>query len=709
MATSGVLSGVAKLAASKLCERCQVLSIDDSDERFAALEDAANNQECVHRVALAYEVHDSLPHLGILAQSAEEEGCEFCRLLRRILRSGLLGFVHGEQNVIISLTWKWNWFFNACTENLTCQFYWLEHMTILSATIVLQQPEHTEPITFDFAVEGCEGHKGVAEWLRLHKCPPLDGFNDSTLAWVTSEMESCATSHEHSLQGGTSYHCPTRLLDIRQEPIRLVERWEVEKKKDSSTNSSPIRYAALSYCWGDENQALRQPLSTRKNLAQRLIGIPEEELSPVLRDAIEVTRKLSIPYLWVDSLCILQGDRADWEQQSAKMDEIYAGAHCTIAALASDHCGQGFLRSGLLDSARDVVHVPFHSRRRPGTSGLFSLRNVPRDGNTIDHPDGPPERVERHYTMFNQCLETSRWNSRGWTFQEDVMSTRMLVFGGSNAIFLRCAETTCFPCGERYVPLRINLHKKLNSHLDWTRLAELYSLRHRGFTRPDDVLPALSGPAAYFSRKTGIPPSEYVAGLWKESFCYDLLWRLEHRPTATRSLSDLVRRLRTSALPSWAWAGKGAVIWPILMRPPVAKDRFEVSTSVQGDNPFGEVTRGSARVTASVARVPFDLKRVKTDRDGDEEEAYKWRIPGSHRIVYLDWEPEGDSVSRERLLLLLTAIKDDRHMQYRHFYGIVVVQTGGAPGTYYRVGQLDWVEHTKAKKLKFERRAIEII
>jgi hypothetical protein len=31
-----------------------------------------------------------------------------------------------------------------------------------------------------------------------------------------------------------------------------------------------------------------------------------------LRDAIEVTVSWSIPYIWIDAVCIIQGDTFDW-------------------------------------------------------------------------------------------------------------------------------------------------------------------------------------------------------------------------------------------------------------------------------------------------------------------------------------------------------------------------------------------------------------
>ncbi|KAF2190509.1 hypothetical protein K469DRAFT_535772, partial [Zopfia rhizophila CBS 207.26] len=59
---------------------------------------------------------------------------------------------------------------------------------------------------------------------------------------------------------------------------------------------------------------------------------------------INVCRALDIPYLWVDSLCILQDSRADWEVESARMRGVYKSAILVIAAVLSPSAQHGFCR-----------------------------------------------------------------------------------------------------------------------------------------------------------------------------------------------------------------------------------------------------------------------------------------------------------------------------------------------------------------------------
>lgn len=41
---------------------------------------------------------------------------------------------------------------------------------------------------------------------------------------------------------------------------------------------------------------------------------------------------MNIRYIWIDALCIIQNDKIDWQQESAKMGEYYSKAYLTIAA-----------------------------------------------------------------------------------------------------------------------------------------------------------------------------------------------------------------------------------------------------------------------------------------------------------------------------------------------------------------------------------------
>lgn len=121
---------------------------------------------------------------------------------------------------------------------------------------------------------------------------------------------------------------PARLLDVgppdESELPRLVET------SIASVEGEPP-YAALSHMWGDMSN--RPPLRTlMSNYKDMKNGIPVSTLPKNLLQAMIVTRRLGLRYLWIDSLCIIQDSSSDWKAEAATMHEVYKYAEVTIVA-----------------------------------------------------------------------------------------------------------------------------------------------------------------------------------------------------------------------------------------------------------------------------------------------------------------------------------------------------------------------------------------
>jgi hypothetical protein len=67
------------------------------------------------------------------------------------------------------------------------------------------------------------------------------------------------------------------------------------------------RYAALSYCWGGPQEVVAKE-DTWVAMTQ---GITLSVLPKTIQDAVTVTRRLGLRYLWVDALCIKQDSKED--------------------------------------------------------------------------------------------------------------------------------------------------------------------------------------------------------------------------------------------------------------------------------------------------------------------------------------------------------------------------------------------------------------
>jgi hypothetical protein len=101
-------------------------------------------------------------------------------------------------------------------------------------------------------------------------------------------------------------------------------------------SSHESKYVVLSYCWGEDTGAF--VTTTNSNLQERRAGISVQSLPTASREAVYLTRRLGIQYLWIDAFCIIQGDEADWTSNAARMDEIYGKATLTIAATSAASC-----------------------------------------------------------------------------------------------------------------------------------------------------------------------------------------------------------------------------------------------------------------------------------------------------------------------------------------------------------------------------------
>lgn len=85
-----------------------------------------------------------------------------------------------------------------------------------------------------------------------------------------------------------------------------------------------MAYAALSYVWGQKQKLM---LSAQMEPALRKPGSISDEIIPkTISDAISVARSLSLPFLWVDAICIMQGtthdDTADKKEQIGNSEFI---------------------------------------------------------------------------------------------------------------------------------------------------------------------------------------------------------------------------------------------------------------------------------------------------------------------------------------------------------------------------------------------------
>ena len=163
--------------------------------------------------------------------------------------------------------------------------------------------------------------------------PILQAGGELLFSILKEWLQDCGEHHkDHEF---AEKELPTRVLDL-QSPGVLSELRVYE------TDGERGKYMALSHRWGKDKH--KRPLSmTNGNRKALCESINFGDLPKTFQDAVDVTRKLGIRYLWIDSLCIVQDDDKDWEMESRRMEAVFANTFCTIAATSAKDSWDGFL------------------------------------------------------------------------------------------------------------------------------------------------------------------------------------------------------------------------------------------------------------------------------------------------------------------------------------------------------------------------------
>ena len=277
-------------------------------------------------------------------------------------------------------------------------------MTFASVTISLSQPAN-------LIVSSSKIQSFYKDLILLPKAPaasfpiwkaPTTGIQDR-IRTLKGWMHTCLSNHRHC--SPTNGYLPKRLIDAassRKPRIVMVDQLDAED----------VNYATLSYCWGASR------FGTTKD-TERLYSreIPWDCIPRTLQDALDVTHALQIPYLWIDSLCIVQDDLDEWEIEAAKMQNIYAGSSLTIAATDSSDSSGGLATRKYVDPGsllpQDAVKV------EQALGNFFAAPN--KDDNTAT-------LVRMKQRDVRDAVDDSILSTRGWVLQEVVLSHRIVHF-----------------------------------------------------------------------------------------------------------------------------------------------------------------------------------------------------------------------------------------------------------------------------------------
>ena len=388
---------------------------------------------------------------------------------------------------------------------------------------------------------------------------------------------------------------PKRLLQCLSDgSVRLVETKSCNQR---------CEYIALSYCWGD-GTAMKKTM--KETVGSHHRGIPNEDLPPLFQEVAALARGLDIPYLWIDSLCIIQDSDKDKYEETMQMIDIFRGALVVVVAA----------------SAPSPLHSLLRVKPQPGqthtwrTAGLIGYEEMDLDVKFRKRANGS------HFST--NATEFTPIGGRAWRFQEKLFAGRCLVFHEDEVVWecLSCCRCECgreqedfsdsnpwdFASVQPMEPYRKMLLPLANhepfqldgslkyfadaeaAHSFWERAVMNYS--HQKLTFKTDRLPAISAVASIVAEATG---DRYLAGLWRDNLVAGLSWFVKVSP-------DSVRRPRPTQeyiAPTWSWASLPTGVWYRSNRTPHRHDAdldasvLDAWTVLEGPNPFGPVSDGA--------------------------------------------------------------------------------------------------------------------
>ncbi|KAH8600655.1 heterokaryon incompatibility protein-domain-containing protein [Bisporella sp. PMI_857] len=458
--------------------------------------------------------------------------------------------------------------------------------------VQMKYNKEKETIYFGLGPNTDKAHIGV-----LASGPPryehfVSGTTDSLDCWNLAKtwLSSCRSRHDCEVTA-LSKKLPTRLIQIRESGLlfpRLI---------DSILLADTVEYCTLSHCWGDGNFLQLQ----KGNYKDFYSLIPYDLLSKTFRDAIYAANILGFSYIWIDSLCIVQGDKEDWAREAGTMSNVYANSSLNLAAT---------------------------SARRD--DGLFTTRQPSKILPCLTRPlhHDIKEMVLFDRELWQLSIEASVLARRAWVVQELFLAPRTLYFG-QDQLFWECSEGSCcetFPWDPItfYTPIAKSVAKSERGDLSctWDSLLLFYS--HASLSFGSDMLVAISGIARHLSNR-GL--GEYVAGLWRNGIEHQLLWRTGSLYTIQYGHLPLQYRA-----PSWSWAAledttihsfgylKAIYFQGFVMKYyyAIRVIGFSLEPKYQGDV-FGELNGGSMTIQCSSLK---KMPQLECNERGEIQQLY---------------------------------------------------------------------------------------
>lgn len=481
---------------------------------------------------------------------------------------------------------------------------------------------------------------------------------------ITRMMEHCTEHHKVCIEVDSS------LSNIRRLPKRVVHVGPEDNTGihvfEHAYNTERIdkQYVALSHCWGQTTH----PELRHDNYQQRLDNIPYTDLPVLYKDAINLTRQLGLQYIWIDSLCIIQGDEADFFDQGSKMALIYEGSHIVFSSTSS-HNGDIPLFNEcepfgkIVGETKAGEEFTIYARKACSHQVLGNELILEGQGYMMKDCsmswDVEGTEDERFHVVGS---ENYPLHHRAWCYQERILGLRVLHFARQEMLFECLTSLDCecgffaehqadplfdtrravkFGRGELGPCMQLeDLRASLQSRQDiykpklsgqphsctgpreaWRDLVLQYSQKR--LSDPTDGLAAIGGLAERWAdpAETG----RYLAGVWEKDLYISLRWMPDTEEPETimaRKLDELQqrqphRKVDRYIAPSWSWASiQRGVAWHDTTYD-FEEDEYFISFDLSPDRTsctikdkgfvFGPVQNGYIFMTGEIMSLQFYL------------------------------------------------------------------------------------------------------
>jgi len=510
------------------------------------------------------------------------------------------------------------------------------HMWTLKLVLV---PENGELLQDD----GCAVSNNMPtdiEAVVMKRLSPTTS-TDSIVQLARNWIDVCQNSHEGCKAQSSVAWRPTRLISVG------LDHGIKPRLCVSSMLPQDLRYVTLSHCWG--NLAIFKLMSS--NFENLMEVLPLEHLTQIFRDAIELTRRLGIHYIWIDSLCIIQDSKEDWAQESAVMGDVYTHCWCNISATGfpDGQAGLCVERDPSFLYPRKFRLDMRDSEVKPAKDFVFSTRPQ-------KHLESPNLCMGKYYLMedlLHANISMAPLSRRAWVFQERLLSPRVLHIG-ARQVFWECSKLEAcevFPGG---IPGSLSTRFKATTHVvrlsqicnraskdmisevfKVPRMSSVWEQVKAGYNDKDltyhtDKVVAISGLARLMQP---LMQDDFVAGFWKGRLLQELLW------FCTKLMDRPKPRPEKYQAPSWSWLAVNEIIKDIPLVEPVTPVAKIIECQI---NPgTSDSTTGFEQITSGIIRIRGPLKRASfVDTDKFLRTRGKKRIDFYNHAIAL-WSSDG--------------------------------------------------------------------